>query len=495
MTRKKVSILSGHTILLVDDNSDYVTATKLLLEREGHTVYTAASGTEALDFLRHQAVELLLLDYFMPGMTGEDVVTEMRKFNQIVQIVLQTGYASEKPPLELLRRLDIQGYYDKAEGPDKLLLWAEVGLKAAYTLQLLTKGREGLRYILDITPDLHKIQSLSDLFQGILLQVTGLLNVVNSFIAVFNQVGIQASAEVSPDGFLAMEEEYAELVIKAATGRFSNHTIVSEILDADKTKMIYTAIQHEKNQPLNDMTIMPLRVGKTTIGVIYLDRQVFSAEDNKLLNIFANQAAVAIQNAQLYELATIDKLTDLYIRSFFEKCLYREIRAAFRSQQPVSLLMVDIDELKKINDTAGHLVGDQALRLVGKILRQSTRDTDVLGRYGGDEFVILLPQTHAEQAQIVGRRILTSSEGRTLDLPGNLTLYCSLGLSMLEPHDFAPMDIPHPIPPMYFEDMAHLLIKQADDALYQSKKKGGNQLCIGNSLRWTELAHYHSDPK
>src|SRR5260221_9498020 len=161
MTRKsRTEQSSGYTILLTDDNLDYLQVTRRLLEREGHQVITASSGPEALGILKQGKIDLLLLDYYMPGMTGEQVVTELRQFNPFVQVILQTGYASEQPPRALLRRLDIQGYYDKSEGPDKLLLWTEVGLKAAYVIQLLHKSRQGLRYILDVTPDMHKIQSL-----------------------------------------------------------------------------------------------------------------------------------------------------------------------------------------------------------------------------------------------------------------------------------------------------------------------------------------------
>lgn len=108
---------SGYTLLLVDDNAEYLQAARLLLEREGHVVMCASNGSEALTRLREQKIDLLLLDYYMPGMTGEEVVTQLRQFNPLVQVILQTGYASEQPPRKLLRRLEIQGYYDKTEGP------------------------------------------------------------------------------------------------------------------------------------------------------------------------------------------------------------------------------------------------------------------------------------------------------------------------------------------------------------------------------------------
>ena len=147
MARKSTSKRegTGRSILLVDDSLEILESTKALLLREGHTVLVADNGPDALAILRREDVELLLLDYFMPGMTGEEVVLELRKFNTRVQIVLQTGYASERPPREMLSRLDIQGYCDKSEGPEELLLWVDVGLKFAKQVRTLDMSRQGLR--------------------------------------------------------------------------------------------------------------------------------------------------------------------------------------------------------------------------------------------------------------------------------------------------------------------------------------------------------------
>jgi len=145
----------------------------------------------------------MLLDYYMPGITGEEVVTQLRKFNPYIQVILQTGYASEQPPRELLRRLDIQGYYDKNDVPTKLLMWTDAGLKSAYTIQMLNKSRQGLRYILDATPALHKIQPLNDLLQGILYQVSGLLGAVNSFLAVVPESGVLDTSQTPIESFVA----------------------------------------------------------------------------------------------------------------------------------------------------------------------------------------------------------------------------------------------------------------------------------------------------
>ena len=485
MRKSKVQRLSGYTILLVDDNPEYLEATRLLLSHEGHTVICASNGPDALAILHKEPIDLLLLDYYMPGMTGEEVVTQLRQFNPYMQVILQTGYASEQPPRELLRRLDIQGYYDKTEGPEKLLMWTDAGLKSAYTIQMLYKSRQGLRYILDTTPDLHKIQPLEDLLQGILCQVAGLLGAVNSFLAVLPEGGMTSGRSVEIESFVATMDDDMELTIRAGTGRFSGKRDLGGLLEEDNVHQIVDALRQVQIQVLENVTIVPLRVGEATIGVVYLDRPAILKDDIELLQIFANQAAVAIQNMQLYTMATLDPLTGAFARGFFDKWLLRELRAALRSQAPVTMLMVDLDAMKKINDTAGHLAGDQALIALGKALRQATRTTDIVGRYGGDEFAVVLPQSEAEGAEVVAKRILTLIKDKSVDAPGGrLSLQASIGLSTLKASTFTPAELPRPISQGYFQKMAEELIKNADAALYSAKKDKDNKYRNGERTAW-----------
>ena len=136
MARKRGSAPSSdYTILVIDDQDEILTSVRPLLEREGHHVLTASNGEEGVALFRLETVHLVIVDYFMPKMTGEDVVKEIRQLNTEVQILLQTGYAGEKPPLEMMRELDIQGYHSKTDGPEHLLLWVAVALKATVLLQ------------------------------------------------------------------------------------------------------------------------------------------------------------------------------------------------------------------------------------------------------------------------------------------------------------------------------------------------------------------------
>ncbi len=130
MARKAQRPAHPHRILVVDDQDEVLCSARSLLERHGYAVLTAASGAQALELFKAHEIDLVLVDYFIPGMTGEALVREIRRFDPYVQILLQTGYAGERPASQMMAELDIQGYHDKADGPDKLLLWVEVGIKA-----------------------------------------------------------------------------------------------------------------------------------------------------------------------------------------------------------------------------------------------------------------------------------------------------------------------------------------------------------------------------
>lgn len=144
MARRSRRADTGYTILVVDDQVDTTASVRALLEHEGHRVHTAASGNEALELLQQVDVHVIIVDYLMPRMTGAEFVERVRLVDPYVQIILQTGYAGEHPPRTLLAALDIQGYHDKTDGPERLLLWVDVALKAHRMITEL-RNRERLQ--------------------------------------------------------------------------------------------------------------------------------------------------------------------------------------------------------------------------------------------------------------------------------------------------------------------------------------------------------------
>ncbi len=195
------------------------------------------------------------------------------------------------------------------------------------------------------------------------------------------------------------------------------------------------------------------------LGVIYVDSQAvttsFTEADLDLFQALANNATTAILNASLYQQATADERTNLFTRRHFEQRLKDEIKLARKSGSDLSLLMADLDNLKRINETHGYDVGDVVLGQIGRLMATRTRGIDVCARYGGDEFAVILPQTDVVGAESVAKKILDAMEEETF-LEGREKITLSAGLGWLQEGDDAAM-----------------LVKRADQALYKAKQDGG----------------------
>jgi diguanylate cyclase (GGDEF)-like protein len=219
---------------------------------------------------------------------------------------------------------------------------------------------------------------------------------------------------------------------------------------------------------------IPIASEGATLGVIAIAKRTqgaFPPESERMLTVIASHAAVAIRNAQLYQasqqLAITDGLTGVYNRRYFQRQLEAEFRRAPRFGYSVALMLIDIDHFKRFNDTHGHLLGDQVLRSVGQILRDSTRETDVVARYGGEEFVVILPETTCDQALEVAKRVRKNlarhpfwGRGQT---PVQVT--ASIGIAARLASEIKPEE----------------LIDLADAALYEAKHGGRDRICAANA--------------
>jgi len=222
-----------------------------------------------------------------------------------------------------------------------------------------------------------------------------------------------------------------------------------------------------KTSRVDNILCVPLKVYDECIGVINItnkkNNELFTKDDLGIVTALANQAAVAINNARLYELAVTDSLTKVLIRRHFMQRLDDELRRSKRYHHTLSLVMVDLDNYKEINDTYGHQAGDRVLMEIAKIFKKSVRTTDLVGRYGGDEFCFALPETPVDGALIFCERLRQKIENTQLSFESFLikrTISCGIATY-----------------PTHTEDM-HELFKLADMALFKAKRDGRNKTVI-----------------
>lgn len=203
-------------------------------------------------------------------------------------------------------------------------------------------------------------------------------------------------------------------------------------------------------------------------GILYMENNLtadaFTAERLELLSIISAQAAISLENAKLFELATTDGLTKLYVHRYFQLLLDQEIHRSRRHNQPFSLVMMDIDNFKAFNDTYGHPLGNEILRNVARTIKKISRTVDIAARYGGEEFVLILPETDQLGALVAAEKIRRSVAEMTIPHEREkLQVTISLGVATFLTHA-ADKDT---------------LIKSADEALYVAKRKGKNCVSLG----------------
>ena len=214
--------------------------------------------------------------------------------------------------------------------------------------------------------------------------------------------------------------------------------------------------------------VVPLLVKGRAIGALSAQSctiNAYSIDDQEMLELLAAHAAIAIENARLFaevqQLATHDSLTGVYNRHHFFLLSKSEVERARRYNIPLSLIILDIDNFKQVNDTFGHAMGDQVLQTVAQRCRSHLRDADLMGRYGGEEFVILLPLTDIDDSQGVAERLRQDIETANLET-GRGTLTISLGVAVWDETC----------------KNAEALLERADQALYMAKNAGKNRVGI-----------------
>lgn len=225
---------------------------------------------------------------------------------------------------------------------------------------------------------------------------------------------------------------------------------------------------------------IPLVPSNAPFGVmmVFSPREEVTEKEINFLTLFANQVEMAITIANLFENlkkeAVTDSLTELYNRRYFNQALQKEVERAQRLHQPFSIISLDLDYLKKINDTYGHFFGDLAIRTIADILKKNARSIDVPARLGGEEFSVLLPGVDSSGAMVAAERIRSAIEAQELDTIGHVT--ASVGVATFPEHSVKLDE----------------LLDMADQAMYKSKINGRNRVTLAKNsndeAEWHEVA-------
>jgi len=212
-------------------------------------------------------------------------------------------------------------------------------------------------------------------------------------------------------------------------------------------------------------TAVPLNIDKEKAG--FLLASGIKEEDKEKFNILAQQFLLGLKRALLYEkvqeLAITDALTGAFSRRYCLERLNDEIQRCKNMKLNFSLLMIDIDHFKECNDKYGHLVGDAVLSEVAGVIKENIRQIDLMGRYGGEEFLVILTETAGQEAGLASERIRQSIESRRIRVyDEDLKVTISIGISVFPAHAKNPFE----------------LINKADRAMYTAKNTGRNKVCV-----------------
>ena len=227
------------------------------------------------------------------------------------------------------------------------------------------------------------------------------------------------------------------------------------------------------------LIVIPLYTRNKPFGLfcVFSSRDELADSETDFLTIFAQQIEMAITIADLFqavrEQAITDGLTGLYNRRYFEEYISKEVTRSLRQNQPFSVIGIDLDFLKKINDKYGHAYGDMAIKTVADVLKTNARSIDVAARMGGEEFNILLPGIDSKGASTAAERIRKAIEEKELDTIGHIT--ASIGVATFLEHS----------------DNLEDLLELTDQAMYQSKRTGRNRVTVAKPVSetsWQEVA-------
>ncbi len=440
-------------ILIVDDvEANLISLEYLLYDYfEGIEVIKADGGEEALRIALKERIDFIILDIQMPGMDGFEVAKflKLNKKTQEIPIIFLTAAFKEE---EFQKRGFEVGAVDYLTKPinnhqliNKLRLYIEVFRKnreltevnatLSTLLEEKRKQKEVLQSILDTDKNLVLVTNFKDTF------------ILNKSMLEF--LGIESVA--------MFEEKYGCLVDHLQDDEYLLHLETKEEGWGCKEKFqkLYEVVSQSDES--HKVVAIENSAGVKRTFVINIS-EIVPDEDFYLL-VLTDITKMQDHHAQTRKQAFYDNLTGIYNRNKLNELLQMEIKRAERSDRPFSCIMFDIDHFKRVNDTYGHLVGDEVLKTIATTIKKRIRQTDHFARWGGEEFILVLTDTVWEQAQVMAEEIRTMVEHIVHERAGRVTI--SLGVTE------------------YVRgDTIASLVERCDTALYEAKASGRNRVVV-----------------
>lgn len=447
-------------VLIVDDIPTNVRLLEARLTAEYYEVLTASSGPEALEICRTQDVDIILLDVMMPDMDGFEVCRRLKADPKTHHVPVLMITALDQPS-DRVQGLDVGADDFLTKPVDDTQLMARV--KSLVRLKSLTdelRARALTGQQIAIEDALRAMDTISASGGSILI------------IDTDQRHAERIRGYLSPEHTVDILTQPADAVFQVTGASYELALVSMSLEDFDPLRVCsqIRTLDHSRNLPIilmADEADKPRVVRALDLGVNdFISRPV---ERNELsarvrTQIRRNRYALELRESvnSTMALAVTDELTGLYNRRYFERHLNVMLGKAHEQQRDMALMILDIDHFKAVNDTHGHDVGDAVLREFSARMKRHIRGVDLACRLGGEEFVVLMPDTDVSQAEAVAERVRQAICDRDFDVGAGrgLVVTVSVGVSLNET----------------LADTPESMLKRADVALYRAKREGRNRV-------------------
>ncbi len=450
-------------ILVVDDIPANVKLLEAKLNGEYYDVITAKDGLEAIEKVKQFRPDLILLDVMMPGMDGFETCRHLKADKDVshIPVVMVTALSE---PSDRVQGLE--------SGADDFIT------KPINDTALFARVRSLVR--MKVLMDELRLRDKTGLDMGVMSGDGNnfMADVSGSHIVVIDDDVVQCkkiSERFSSLQHVTLVHSPAELdvLLKQGGRSVDLYMINTHLVEADGLRLAthIKSIESERHVPIimlvdeedTHLMLKGLELGINDYLIIPIDYNEMQARVKTQIRRKRYQDALKSNYQASISMAITDKLTGLYNRHYLDTHLNNMVRHALLNQKPLSLMIMDMDHFKSVNDTFGHDVGDEVLRQLSQIIIDSVRSSDLAARFGGEEFVVLMPESEFQAAYGMAERLRRKVEDYIFNIShtqGVLSKTLSIGVSTLN----------------LSGDSAGDLIKRADSSLYEAKHGGRNQV-------------------